>query len=342
MRFGRVRREEAEGGILAHTLRAGDLVLKKGRRLSASDLKDLDQAGVESVTVALMEAGDIDEDVAATRIADLVRGENIKADQPFTGRVNLFAERAGVLVVDREAVDSLNRVDEAITLATLPAFAAVAAGEMVATVKIIPYAVEESRVSAIADRLAGGPALRVSPYAAKRVAVVSTILPGLKPSVIDKTLKILGERVSACGGRIVSDARVPHDMAHLAPAIAKAAMSDSDIVIVFGASAVADRKDVVPAAITYIAGRIEHLGMPVDPGNLLLLAEVSGKPMIGAPGCARSPKLNGFDWVLQRLMADLPVCRSDIQALGVGGLLTEIPSRPQPRAGGASSDEEDM
>ena len=55
-------------------------------------------------------------------------------------------------------------------------------------------------------------------------------------------------------------------------------------------------------------------------------------PVLGLPGCARSPKLNGFDWVLQRLAADVPVTRADIMAMGMGGLLTEIPSRPLPRA----------
>jgi molybdenum cofactor cytidylyltransferase len=71
--------------------------------------------------------------------------------------------------------------------------------------------------------------------------------------------------------------------------------------------------------------------MPVDPGNLLVLGEIGGAAVIGLPGCARSPKSNGFDWVLQRLLADLPVGYDEIAAMGVGGLLGEIPSRPQPR-----------
>jgi len=69
----------------------------------------------------------------------------------------------------------------------------------------------------------------------------------------------------------------------------------------------------------------------VDPGNLLLVGEVSGRPVLGAPGCARSPKENGFDWVLMRLLAGLPVRRADIAGMGVGGLLMEIVTRPQPR-----------
>ena len=87
-------------------------------------------------------------------------------------------------------------------------------------------------------------------------------------------------------------------------------------------------------------GRVDHLGMPVDPGNLLLLGQLGDLPVIGAPGCARSPKENGFDWVLHRLLAGLAVTRSDVTALGVGGLLMEIVSRPQPRSGGDPADED--
>jgi molybdenum cofactor cytidylyltransferase len=100
---------------------------------------------------------------------------------------------------------------------------------------------------------------------------------------------------------------------------------------VFGASAIADRRDVIPAALESIGGRIAHFGMPVDPGNLLMIGDADGHPVLGAPGCARSPKENGFDWVLMRLLADLPVEREDITGFGVGGLLMEIVTRPQPR-----------
>jgi molybdenum cofactor cytidylyltransferase len=72
--------------------------------------------------------------------------------------------------------------------------------------------------------------------------------------------------------------------------------------------------------------------MPVDPGNLMLVASVRGRPVLGAPGCARSPRENGFDWVLERLLCGLPVTGRDITGMGVGGLLMEIVTRPQPRA----------
>src|SRR5262249_22248058 len=125
--------------------------------------------------------------------------------------------------------------------------------------------------------------------------------------------------------------RVPHDADALAAALREMLATGAELVLVFGASAIADRRDVIPAAVEAVGGRIEHFGMPVDPGNLMLVADLNGRPVLGAPGCARSPKENGFDWILARLLARLPVTREDITGMGVGGLLMEIVTRPQPR-----------
>ena len=164
-----------------------------------------------------------------------------------------------------------------------------------------------------------------------KVAVISTMLPGLKDRVVAKTLRVLDERLAPAGATVVLDRRVPHEPLALRMALEEVRETGADLVIVFGASAIADRRDVVPASIVAAGGHIEHFGMPVDPGNLLLIGELGGRPVLGAPGCARSPKENGFDWVLHRLLAGLPVGRADITALGVGGLLVEIVTRPQPR-----------
>jgi molybdenum cofactor cytidylyltransferase len=161
------------------------------------------------------------------------------------------------------------------------------------------------------------------------VSLIQTELPGMKASLFDKATSVMNERLAAFGNPPVSGSRVAHDNTALTAAIN--ATKDADLILVMGASAIADRHDVIPAAIEASGGRITRFGMPVDPGNLLVLGERDGKPIIGLPGCARSPKINGFDWVLQRLLADIPVGNTDIAAMGVGGLLGEIPSRPQPR-----------
>jgi molybdenum cofactor cytidylyltransferase len=332
MKFGAVPVEDAEGGIAVHSIRKGDLVLKKGTVIGKPEIAALQAAEIADIVVARLEPSDVAEDEAAAEIASAVAGEGLRVDRAFTGRANLFSEQAGVLVVDNAAIDRLNQVDEAITLATLPAYKPIVAGEMIATVKIIPFAVaREARDRALAVAHAAKPLVRVAPFRIRKVGVVSTMLPGLAGKVIDKTLKITTERLEPAGATIIAERRVPHEQAALAKAIEEMLNEGAELVIVFGASAIADRRDVIPAAVESIGGRIEHFGMPVDPGNLLLIADARGRPVLGAPGCARSPKENGFDWVLLRLLAGLPVPRAAITGMGVGGLLMEIVTRPQPR-----------
>jgi molybdenum cofactor cytidylyltransferase len=330
MKFGAVAPKDAIGATAVHTIRQGTLVLKKGTLVGAVEAAALDAAGIAEIVVARLEPGDVSEDVAAAEIATAIAGESVHVDRAFTGRANLFARSAGILVVERDPIDQLNRVDEAITVATLSAYKPVVAGEMIATVKIIPFAVAATaRDAALAA--AKRPVVRVAPYRVSKVGIVSTVLPGLSAKVIDKTLKITAERLAPAGAAIVAERRVPHEAKALARALEDVLRQGSEMVIVFGASAIADRRDVIPSALEAIGGRIEHFGMPVDPGNLLLIGAAAGHAVLGAPGCARSPKENGFDWVLMRLLAGLPVPREDITGMGVGGLLMEIVTRPQPR-----------
>ncbi len=330
MKFGPVSIRNAVGGVLAHSVREGALVLKKGTVITAGNVATLFEAGIAEITIAMLERGDISENDAAAQVASSVIDREVVAEAPFTGRVNLFAASAGVLHVDAAKIDAVNALDEALTIATLKHHVSVEAGEMVATVKIIPFAVPGALVKQAS--LAADAAIGVSAYAAKQVAVFSTLLPGLKSSVVDKTLRVLDARLAGLGpSHRLCDIRVHHTIDDLAEVLPRARALGADIVVVFGASAITDRRDVIPAALEAAGGKVSHLGMPVDPGNLLMLGEIDGLPVIGAPGCARSSKENGFDWVLQRLVADLKVTSADIRKMGVGGLLMEIVSRPQPR-----------
>lgn len=327
MKFGPVAVDEAAGAILAHSVRASSGTIRKGTKLDADGIADLKAAGLAEVVVARLEAGDVHEDDAAAEIAGGIAGAHVRPEPPFTGRSNLFSNVGGVVRVDREQVDRLNRVDPAVTVATLADYAPVRPGQMVATVKIIPFAVGRSTLA----RLARSPVVSVAPFRPRKVGLVATTLPSLKPSVMDKTRRLLDQRLAPSGSAVLAEARVPHDIAAVAASLGDQAKAGADLLIAFGASAVVDADDVVPAAIERAGGRVSRLGMPVDPGNLLVLGEIDGVPVIGAPGCARSPKENGFDWVLNRVLAGVPVTSDDIAGLGVGGLLMEISSRPQPR-----------
>ena len=333
MKFGEVLVAEAEGSILAHSLRLGTVALKKARILSQADLDLIAEAGLSRIVVARLEAGDVGEDEAARRIAAAATGDEVETAAPFTGRANLFAKTRGLLVVDRERLDRLNLVDEAITFGTLPPFAVVEPRMMVGTVKIIPFAAPAKAVERCVEAArSGGPLLRVAPFLPRSIGLIQTRLPGLKESILEKTREVTEGRLKALGCRLVFEERCGHATAELAPLIRDAIGHGIDILLIHGASAILDRRDVIPAAIIAAAGRIDHFGMPVDPGNLLLLGHIGERAVLGLPGCARSPKVNGFDWVLERLVAGLPVGPGEIMRMGSGGLLAEIPSRPLPRA----------
>jgi molybdenum cofactor cytidylyltransferase len=331
VKFGSIPVAQSVGAIVAHAVRQDGLVLKKGQVVTPESRAALEAAGVATLVAARLDPGDVGEDEAARRLAAGLAGAHLRAEKAFTGRVNLFAERAGLVLVDAEAIARLNGVDEAITAATLAPFRAVAPGDMVATVKIIPFAVPGEALEAGLQAV-GAAAVSVAPFRPLRIGVVSTLLPGLKPSVVAKTLRVLEARLAPAGACLVGERRVPHEPGALARALEELA-PDCDALLIFGASAITDRRDVIPAAIEAVGGRIDHFGMPVDPGNLLLLGARGSLPIIGAPGCARSPKENGFDWVLQRVLAGVPVTAANIMGMGVGGLLMEIASRPQPRLG---------
>jgi molybdenum cofactor cytidylyltransferase len=332
MKFGPASPADAIGGVTVHTLRQGPLMLKKGTTIGPAEVEALTKAGVKEVVVVRLEDGDVSEDVAAASIAQAVAGEAVNVERAFTGRANLFAGRAGVLVVDRAAVDRINGVDEAITFATLAAFKPVVEGEMIATVKLIPFGVEAKLRDAAVAAATGSGVLRIAPYTIKRVGIVSTLLPGLAPKVIEKTLRVTAERLAPAGAAIIAERRVPHDEDVLAAAIKELLGLGAELVIVFGASAIADRRDVIPAAIGNVGGTIEHFGMPVDPGNLICLGRIGHRPALVLPGCARSPKLNGIDWVLARLFAGLELGGPELARMGVGGLLKDVAARPLPRA----------
>jgi len=330
MLFETVPVEAALGAILAHGVRAEGKLLRKGRVLSAEDVALIAKTGTGTVTVARLDAGDIPEDQAAGRIAARLGGAHIRIGASFTGRANLYATADGVFVVDPERVNAVNAIDEAVTLATLPPYTPVKTGQMLATVKIIPFAAPSSAVKQAEDVL-GRDTLRIEAFRPRKAALISTSLPGMKPSLLDKNRTAIEARLKSVGSSLAFERRVSHDAASLAEAIAEAKKAGCDPILIFGASAITDRRDVIPAALERAGGVVEHFGMPVDPGNLLMIGRLDGVAVVGLPGCARSPKLNGFDFVLWRLAAGLPVGRAEIAMMGVGGLLMEIPTRPQPR-----------
>jgi molybdenum cofactor cytidylyltransferase len=332
MIFGRVPLAQARGGILAHNLKVADRVIRKGALVDATVYALLSRAGYAEVTIARLESGDVPEGQAANRLGQALLGPGLYRSGDVHGRVNLFADGNGMLRLSAEKIERLNAVDEAITLATLLDRSVVKAGDMIATLKIIPFAVPGTAMAeAEAMIRQGTPTLSVKPFQNLVVGLILTTLPQLKKAAITHTIAATEARISAHGGTMLPPLQTDHAIPPLRLAILALQAQAADLILVSGASAVTDRLDIAPQAIVAAGGNINHFGMPVDPGNLICFGTLGSRPIIVLPGCARSPKLNGIDWILDRIFAGEEVGAREIARMGVGGLLKEMAARPVPR-----------
>ncbi|WP_025899149.1 NTP transferase domain-containing protein [Sneathiella glossodoripedis] len=334
MIFGRLEVTKAEGAILAHAVDMGESgLLKKGTILSQDMILTLKDHGITQVLAARLENEDMGEDQAAHEISAVLAGPNCSAEAPFTGRSNLISNASGVVRINRDLLNKINNINADITVATLKDMDAVEAGQMIATVKIIPFATKSDNVKSVIGytELASQKLISVAPFKKKKIGVISTLLPHTPEKILKKSEKVLEDRLNSCANSISHRVQTIHHEEDLRNEIQEMKAKGCDLILIFGASAITDVRDVIPTALCQAGGKVLHFGMPVDPGNLLLLGSLDDTVVIGLPGCTRSPKLNGFDWVLQRILADIPVEATDIMNMGEGGLLKEISSRPQPR-----------
>lgn len=339
MRFGPVPLDQAEGKILAHNIAGdgGQRLLRKGRPLSSEEIQALRMLGHHSVYVAELEASDAGEDEAARELAALVIGHGLITSFAGGGRVNLLAARLGVARVDAARLNALNELD-GITIATVAKHIPVPARQMVATIKIIPFAIPSTLLetarqicTAKEDRV-----IRLDALTPKRVALVLSGLPSVRERVVNDFAPAIGARIEALGSTLDAIDYVPLESddseQHLSQRLLTHTAAGVQLIVLAGETAIMDRYDIVPRAIERAGGTVTIFGAPVDPGNLLMVAYLGEVPILGAPGCARSRKVNVVDWVLPRLLAGDRLTRADINALGVGGLLEEINERPRPRA----------
>ena len=333
MIFGETPVESAAGAILAHSIKHRSGLFKKGRVLSSDDIHILQESGVTAVFAARLSENDIAEDEAAAAVARAIAGGGANVQAPFTGRANLHAAHRGLAVVDADRVKAFNRIHESLTLATVPSHDIVEERQLIATVKVIPFAVSNDVLIEALDVIGSDPVIRIESFKHKRAGLIITRLPQTKQTIVVKSEAAIRERIEALEGDVGEVIVVDHAIDAIRAATARLHAGGFSPILIFGASAIVDRGDVIPAGLVAAGGEVVHLGMPVDPGNLMMFGRIEGAPVIGVPTCARSPKVNGFDWVLARVMAGLHVSAQDIMDMGAGGLLKEIPSRPEPREG---------
>ncbi len=315
MIFGKFNCEDAEEVVLAHTLRFNGTAFKKGRVLSPADLDRLRENGIHEVSGVRLDAGDVDEDQAALELAHALAGPKLKIGKPKAGRCNLYARSDGLAQIDSEIINAINRCDAGIFVATLPEHAQCIQQQAVASIKVIPFAVSREQLDRCIE-LAGGSdaAVGLHAYRAQSVALVLTETAGLKEAMLESTSRVTAERVTAMRGQMVFEARCKHTVADVASALSAALASGAELILICGASITVDPADIIPSAIVRCDGTVEHFGIPVEPGNMLLLARLDGRTVINLPGCSRSPKLNGLDWVMQRMAAGVPMIQRVVDA----------------------------
>ncbi len=308
------------------------MTVKKGAILEARDVANLKSAGIASIICAVADEDDIHEDDACAMIAEMLDAEHISASIPATGRVNFTCQRLGIIRYDTELLKQINMIDEGITLAFVQHNQLLAAGDMVATLKIIPFYVSRSSAQKLANILKDAELFCFHPLAAKQATLIQTRFEHQPVSIFEATETVTRERLGNLGVPLIDTAIIAHNAEELGQALSHAATGDAELILISGASAIAHRDDLIPAAIKNAGGSVDHFGLAVDPGNLLMLGRLGSKLVIGMPGCARSPKLNGFDWVLQLYLAGVPLDADELAEMSAGGLLMEIASRPLPRA----------
>ena len=323
MKFGDVLIADALGAVLAHSLALPDGRLRKGHVLTPDDLTRLGSAGHVRVTVARMEESDLDEDTAAAQLARALVADDLRLSVAATGRVNIFATGPSIARIDAASVAAFNAVNPMITVATVPQHHRLDAGTMIATIKIIAYGVPADDVARAAKVGQGSIGVRTPEFETATLIETQT---GEIPSA--KGRAAMQGRLDRMGLQLAPRVMAAQQVDALAEAL-KAVQTD--VILILTASATSDPADVAPAALQQAGGTLIQFGMPVDPGNLLFLGQLGTKPVIGLPGCARSPALNGADWVMERVLCGVPPSSADFAAMGVGGLLKEIPTRPRPR-----------
>ncbi len=340
MIFGEFPLAEAAGVRLAHTLKVGARTFAKGRCLDAADLAVLRRDGIAAVTGARLAPDDRDEDAAAAAVAGLLASPGLEVRPARAGRCNVHASAVGVATVAPARIDAMNAVTGDVAIATLAPWTPVKRGQVVATVKVIPFAVagaDLERLAAVAAAGPGpGPALGLAPLAARRGALVLSESAATTAKLLDATVAATRRRLEDLGSRLTLELRCPHAPQPIAHALAEALAAGCDLLLVSGATVTKDPRDVVPAAIAALGGKVVHFGMPVEPGNMLLLGRIGRVPVIVLPGCARSRRANGLDRVLHRLLAGLPLGPAEIMGMGVGGLIRNPPAEQEDREEGGA------
>lgn len=318
MNIKTITTSDAQGCYLGRTIRHDGLVLRRGRKLDEDDICRLQNKNICHIDILKITENDVLEDEAANILAADLVAEGTYLTDSLRGRVNVHAAHAGLFSVDPTIVTKIHKLD-AITLATGRNMTTVNAGILLASLKIVPFMISKDMLEAVKRDIE--PALRVFPWALKKISMVATTFSDEKSQRIQsKFLETTSTRLRQRGVQDILKHQILHEPSMVQEILARLP-SDSPVLFL-GAEASMENDDLLPSLphVTWT-----RAGIPTDPGNLMWVGKdhsVVGTPrdIIIVPGCARSLEHNGFDDVLDLLCSGHSLTRDRLDALAVGGL----------------------
>lgn len=317
--------EQAVGEILYHDITRivpGEFkgrAFKKGHRISNDDVPRLKELGKDRVYILRLSEGYVHEDDAARRIARAICGPNVEWDEPDQGKVEIKATVDGLLKVDPVLLKQLNELPD-VTIATLHTDQIVTGGKSVSGTRIIPLFTEEDTLLRLENICrAAGPLVTVKPFRSLKVGMITTGSEIYYNRITDRFGPVVREKFEAFGSHVFRQIVVPDDIEMTARAIHSLIDEGAQMVVTTGGMSV-DPDDLTPASIRASGAAVISYGAPTYPGAMFMLAELSGVPIVGLPGCAMYHKATVVDLVVPKLLAGESVSRADIVAMGHGGL----------------------
>ena len=330
MIFGEFKTESSLNGILSSSLviyKNKDLIkVKKGTIIDRPLINLLLKNNIKSITCAKLDEEDVEENKAVYEISkNIVSNEqsNLNVQNPRQGRCNIISNIDGLLVFDPDQLFSINSVTDEIGVASLKPYSYIKKNQIIASIKAIPFGINKKILKKVLNT--SNNCFKILPFLKKNVHLIQSHNQNTPKKVLEKTVDITKKRLLSCGVTKILEKKCNHETEILSSEIQKSISENADLILVFGASAICDKNDVVPKSLKKNNGKILRLGMPVEPGNLILLGEINNINkkiyFIGMPGCARSPKENGVDWILWRFFCGLGISNDNINYMGNGGLL---------------------
>ena len=320
-----IRIEDAVGCILSHDVTKivpGEFkgrLFKKGHVIKEEDIEKLLDIGKEHIYVWEPKENELHENDAAIRIKDLVLGEGCTISEEIKeGKIDFFADRQGVLKINKDLLLKLNMVGE-IIVSTMHNNTPVKKGEKIGATRVITLIINEEKIIE-AENLIKEKIIRVEEIKPKKAVLITTGNEVYKGRIKDAFLPVMEEKLGYYGSEIIRQVILPDDKEMISENIIKAIEEDKvDVVICTGGMSV-DPDDVTPSAIKDCNGEIVTYGAPVLPGAMFLLAYYKNTPILGVPSCAMYAKRTILDLVLPRVLADEKLTFEDIASYGNGGM----------------------